>query len=159
MLLVKAVTQMLFLRQEVRLVPPVSVMLGIMGRMEGFAWNVVPTITKTVLVRPLAPNAHPTLIHCLLVIPSTTVWRMVDITALAHPCQHVLLTLILTLNPLNPQTANATRDTRDQTGGLVWPVWRVHTKLPWGQLLALPAVETLISHLLAVTVQRTVYVP
>ena len=122
MLPVQAATQMLFLRQGVQPIQPVSVMLGILGRMEVFARNVVPTITKTVLVRPLAPNAHPTLIHCLLVIPSTTVWRMVDITALAHPCQHVLLTLILTLNPPNPRTANATRDTRDQMEGLVWPV-------------------------------------
>ena len=153
------VTQMPSLRQAVQSAQPVSVMLGIMGRMVAFAANVMPIFTKTVLVRLLVLNAQTTPIHCLLVIPLMTAWQTLDITVLAHPCQHVLLTPILTLNPLNPQTANATRDTRDQTGGLVWPVWRVHTKLPWGQLLALPAVETLISHLLAVMVQRTVYVP
>ena len=150
---------MLSLRQGVQLIQPVSVMLGIMGRTEVHAWSVMPTITKTVLVRLLVLDAQTTPIHWLLVIPSTTAWQTLDITALAHPCQHVLLTLILTLNPPNPRTANATRDTRDQTGGLVWPVWRVHTKLSRGLLLAPPVVETLISHLLAVTVQRTVYVP
>ena len=134
-------------------------MLGIMGRMEVLVRNVMLTITKTVLVRLLVLNAQTTPIHCLLVIPSTIAWQTLDTTALAHPCQHVLLTLSPTLSLPNPRTAYATRDTRDQTGGLVWPVWRVQTKLPWGQLLALPAVETLISHLLAVMVQRTVYVP
>ena len=119
MLPVKAVTQMLFLRQEVRLVPPVSVMLGIMGRMEVLVIHVMPTITKTVLVMLLVLDAQTTPIHWLLVIPSTTAWQTLDITALAYPCQHVLLTPILTLNPPNPQTANATRDSRDQTEGLV----------------------------------------
>ena len=119
MLLVQTVTQMLSLWQEVRLVPPVSVMLGIMCRTEVYARNVMPTITKTVLVKLLVLHAQTTPIHWLLVILSTTAWQTLDTTALAHPCQHVLLTLILTLNPLNPQTANATRDTRDQTGGLV----------------------------------------
>ena len=134
-------------------------MLGLMGRMEVYARNVMPTITKTVLVRLLVLNAHSTPTQRRPVPLSTTAWQTQDTTALAYPCQHVLLTLILTLNQPNPQTANATRDTRDQTGGLVWPVWRVHTKLPRGLLLAPPVVEPLISHLLAVTVQRTVYVP
>ena len=110
---------MLSLRQGVQLIQPVSVMLGIMGRTEVYARNVMPSITKTVLVRPLVLDAQTTPIHCLLVIPLMTAWQTLDITALAHPCQHVLLTLILTLNPPNPQTANATRDSRDQTEGLV----------------------------------------
>ena len=130
MLLVQTVPSMLSLRQGVQLIQPVSVMLGIMGRTEVYARNVMLTITKTVLVRLLVVNAQTTPIQCLLVIPLMTAWQTLDITVLAHPCQHVLLTPILTLNPLNPQTANATRDTRDQTGGLVRLVWRVHTKLP-----------------------------
>ena len=128
------VTQMPSLRQAVQSAQPVSVMLGIMGRMEVLVRNVMLTITKTVLVRLLVVNAQTTPIQCLLVIPLMTAWQTLDITVLAHPCQHVLLTPILTLNPLNPQTANATRDTRDQTGGLVWPVWRAvsytHLTLP-----------------------------